>query len=107
RLRFWDRAKGVFDVRNLSPTTSRGMRQLAPPDDAPDLSFHRGLDEGREPTPTAVERSATALRHRERATVKPARRAPARKAARTAVGKKRAATRKTVAGKKSPAKKVV
>jgi len=107
RLRFWDRAKDVFNVRSLSQTTARGMRQLVPPDEAPDLSFHRGLDEGRDPTPTVVERSAAALRDRERATVKPARRAPAKKAARPAAGKKRVATRKTVVGKKSPAKKVV
>ena len=121
RLRFWDRAKGVFDVRSLSQTTARGMRQLVPPDEAPDLRFRRGLDEGREPTPTAVERSAAALRDRERATVKPARRAPARRPTRRPRGRRPARSaprlarrwpgrslrqRRVVAKKKAPVSKV-
>jgi predicted chitinase len=84
RLRFWERAKRIFDVRSLSAAAARRMRRLVPPDEAPDLTFHRGLDGGREPTPTAVERSAAALRGRAAARRAPAkktrRKAPARKA---------------------------
>jgi predicted chitinase len=59
RLRFWEQAKQLFDVRRLPAGAMRAMRRPgAAAEEAPDPRFRRGLDAPGEVTPTAVERSA-------------------------------------------------
>ena len=64
RLRFWDRAKGVFDVRSLSQRPRGGMRQLVRPTKrrtcASIAGSTRAATPRRQPSSAAPRRSAIA-----------------------------------------------
>ncbi len=115
RLRFWDRAKQIFDVRRLPAGPLRGMRRPgATAEEAPDPRFRRGLDAPGEITPTVVERNvaARALRApaprrtpRRGATPKKATAARTGRGAAAKTGAARAPSRRRVPKRAAPKKK--